>query len=88
MAGVDHLAIRKKNNQLWTGKDALLHFLEEIEKEGLHIEQLVCHYLVAKKDDPTKLKHGYVAAGVTYEQHLFLLEKGKIDLMNEAWGDE
>lgn len=66
---------------MWSAEDALEACLRDIRSGDLKPEQLVIHLLVP--NDEGGRRHHYFAAGVTFEQHIALLNVGLRRTMDE-----
>ena len=68
--------------KLWTPADALRDALKDIEAGTIAPEQMVIHLFEETED--ARWRHHYYAAGVTYQEHVALLEMAKAATL-EDW---
>ena len=83
---MDELAKKRadklQDSRLWTAKDAIEDLLADVIAGKINPTQLAIHYFEGTPE--TGLKHHYQAAGLTYPNHIALLNVA-LDRMLRDW---
>lgn len=77
------LAQRTQDNTKWTPRDALVAGVDMIDQGSVDIERLTVHMLVREPDGGES--HQFLAANLSYEEHIALLELAKKRALEDWW---